>query len=162
MSKELQQRLKRCSPSLRQPIQIVISIQPQYANHIASGSKTVEFRRRFPSDTHINGTKIWIYSTAPVKAVIALARVEGVERLSLTKLWKMYGKRGGVDRHTFNTYFSGVSYGCAISLVKIKRLKNVIDAKHLGAWGFTVPQSYRYVTDDIAALFQNFLCETTD
>ena len=134
---------------------LLISIQPRYAELIATGSKTIEFRRKFPCSDWIFGKKLWIYSSSPVRAVIAVAEVKGVEQMPISKLWTYHGLNGCIEKETFYSYFQGTSYGYAISLIKVKRLSASIKAKSLYERGFHVPQSYRYVTKDIHRLLMN-------
>ena len=131
---------------------LLISIQPQYVDQIVQGRKTIEFRRKFPCSNHIHGKKIWIYSTSPIRAVIAVAEVEAVQRMPVHKLWDRYNSGGCIAKTSFYSYFQGTSHGCAILLAKVERLTKHITLKSLKKNGFHIPQSYRYVTADIYPL----------
>jgi predicted transcriptional regulator len=48
---------------------ILISIQPEYAEQIMGGCKTVELRRRFVEAVD-QDTRLFIYSSNPVGAII--------------------------------------------------------------------------------------------
>ena len=134
---------------------VFISLHPQHADKILNGSKTVEFRRRFPNPDHITDALVWLYSSSPVKAVVAVARVEGVDWLPVRQLWTDYQTRGGIDWPTFHQYFSGVAHGFAIKLTDITSLGQRIPQSSLRQVGFHVPQSYRYVTKDVYPLLQS-------
>lgn len=136
------------------PPEVLISIQPDHARNIAEGYKTVEFRRRFPDEERVRDSILWIYSTSPEKAVIAAAKVEKVHRLPVPVLWATYAKQGCIDQSTFNSYFDGVSHGYAIELSDVRRPRESVEAGRLKQLGFTAPQSFRYVTDDVAAVLR--------
>ena len=144
----------------RSPSDVFISVHPQHVNNILNGTKTVEFRRRFPSADRIADALVWLYSSSPVKAVVGVARVEGVEHMPIGKLWATYCTRGGVDKSTFSDYFSGAVKGFAIRLRDITSLVPRIPQSSLRQVGFYVPQSYRYVTDDVYPLLQDAYGET--
>ena len=143
------------APRLRDdPPQLVLSIQPRHARNILRGTKTVEFRRRFPDTDRMTGATIWMYSTSPVRAVVGLATVERVMRMPLRQLWSKYHGFGGVDQGTFDDYFSDLTHGCAIQLADVTRLDKEITAASLSERGFRAPQSYRYVTADVYPLLR--------
>ena len=51
---------------------VLISVRPLYAKEIVEGRKTVELRRKFPGTEAAGGTVV-IYSSSPVRAVVAVA-----------------------------------------------------------------------------------------
>lgn len=48
--------------------EILLSIHPKWAKLIYEGKKTIEWRKTFPKLAH-RGCRVYIYETAPVKAV---------------------------------------------------------------------------------------------
>ena len=139
--------------------QIVISVHPHHAENILTGTKTVEFRRRFPVGTHLVGAILWIYSTSPIQAVTGWAKVKDVYNLSVESLWARFHSDGGVKRRDFDVYFDGARNGYAIVLSSITRLSEEIGADRFNNNGFTIPQSYRYVNQDISPLLMKVLRE---
>jgi predicted transcriptional regulator len=90
-----------------------MSIHPMFAERILRGEKLVEFRRR-PVGGHV--THIVIYATAPVRAVVGVAEINGVRQASPAVLWKAFGRVGGIERAKFFEYFEGVVEGFAYVL----------------------------------------------
>jgi len=101
----------------------MISIKPRYASSILSGAKTIELRRRF-IDLPI-GSKLWIYSTLPVGAVVGVATLSSVDRDTPQNLCKKYASRTQIDGSDFDEYFHGCEGGVALGLSDIKALEPV-------------------------------------
>lgn len=139
--------------------QIVLSVHPHHAENILTGTKTVEFRRRFPVGTHLEGAILWIYSTSPIQAVTGWAEVKDVHNMSVESLWTRFHIDGGVKRRDFDVYFDGARNGYAIVLSSITRLSEEIHAERFSNNGFAIPQSYRYVNKDISPLLTKVLRE---
>lgn len=97
----------------------LISIKPQFAEAILSGSKTVELRRRIP--TLSLNTRLWIYATRPVAAVVGSAIVDRIERGCPEKMWASYGQRTDVTYEDFQHYFGGSTEAVCLFLVNIER-----------------------------------------
>ncbi len=101
----------------------MISIRPQYVASILSGKKTIELRRRF-IDLSL-GSKLWIYSTLPVGAVVGVATLNAVDTDSPSNLWKKYANRTQVSSSEFVDYFQDCEQGVALSLCEIQALEPV-------------------------------------
>lgn len=98
----------------------MISIHSSHANSILDGSKTVELRRRFMKLPR--GSRLWIYSTLPVGAVVATATIEALDYASPAVLWERYQTDVAVSEEAFLTYFDGCPLGCAIKLRDIQAI----------------------------------------
>ena len=146
------------SPMEPEP-QIVISVHPRHAENILTGTKTVEFRRRFPVGSHLEGAILWIYSTSPIKAVTGWAEVKDIINMPVESLWTSFHSDGGVKRGDFDLYFDGARDGYAIVLSSITRLSEEIHAERFSNNGFSIPQSYRYVNKKISPLLKKVLLE---
>jgi predicted transcriptional regulator len=117
----------------------IISIHPKFAEAILAGTKTVELRRRIPP---INvGTRLWIYATQPIGAVIGTATVEAIVRATPDVIWEMCVDRAEVSRIEFDRYFSGTSEAIGISLGATQKIE-AIEIEKLRIWraGFHPPQ----------------------
>ena len=102
---------------------VMISIKPEFANSILSGMKTIELRRRF-IDLPL-GSKLWIYSTLPVGAVVGVATLETVDRDSPQNLWSKYSDRTQVSSPEFDAYFCGCGRGVALGLSNIETVEPI-------------------------------------
>jgi predicted transcriptional regulator len=121
-----------------------MSIHPEFASRIVGGEKLVEFRRRSAAR---DVSHILVYATSPVRAVIAVAEVERVERGSPTALWEGFGSVGGVERSVFRRYFAGLTEGIAYVLGRIWSCTAPLALGQLGL-PRSAPQTFQYVTAD--------------
>jgi predicted transcriptional regulator len=118
----------------------IISIHPRHANAILNGAKTVELRRRIP--TLKVGTRLWIYATLPVGAVIGLATVDRIVRGEPRKIWLEFGDQTGIDQMDFDAYFSGADVAIGLLLVDAQRSAEQVEISQLRSLrdGFHPPQ----------------------
>ena len=56
---------------------VLLSIKPKFALQIIGGTKTIELRRKFPTDRVIGGIAI-IYASNPLQKIIGYAHIENV------------------------------------------------------------------------------------
>jgi predicted transcriptional regulator len=98
----------------------IISIHPCYADAILDGTKTIELRRRIPELA--NGTRLWIYATRPVAAVVGVVTITDVNRAHPRAIWQKHKNAAGVDHASFKEYFFGAQEAVAILLAAAKRV----------------------------------------
>lgn len=122
----------------------VLSIRPKYSQKIEQCEKTVELRRRFPIDVP-NGTLAFIYTTSPRRALTGVARISSVEKMPVDEIWKTFSHTAGIDRDSFDSYFSGLDSGFGIVFSKARKLQRTLELDELrGQFGFRPPQSFLY------------------
>ena len=118
---------------------IILSIRPQYSEKILDGRKTVELRRRFPVSPQ-KGTIVYIYSTAPVRALVGSAEIKTVVKLPLSDIWQHYSDNASIMKSDFDDYFDGLAEGVVIEFSNIKALSRTIALSELRERvGFTPP-----------------------
>ena len=140
---------------------VLVSIQPRYASKIIEGTKSVELRRRFP-ETIETDSRILIYSTSPIQAIVGYAVVNAVQRMSVRKLWQNYQHAACIERGSFDLYFDGLKGGYAILLGEVKRFKRTISVEYLRErFGFVPPQSFRYITPEYHLFFRDDRVQVT-
>jgi len=117
--------------------EILISLKPRHAESIFGGIKTVELRKR-----RLNvepGCRVWIYATTPTAAILGYARLDRIEVAPPPQLWKKLGRKTGISREEFETYFQGceVAYGLVLADVMemeaplpLARIRETIDNFH--------------------------------
>jgi predicted transcriptional regulator len=138
---------------------ILISIQPEYADQIMDGCKTVELRRRFV-ETVDQDTRLFIYSSNPVGAIIGCAKIEKVIKLPIKQIWKRFHKQACIEKSEFEKYFVGAEFGFVVSLGDVTPLTELLVREDiLNRWGIRPPQSYMYLPVAIAASIYNGLDE---
>lgn len=128
---------------------LIISIHPQYSEKILAGKKTVELRRRFPLST-AKGTKVYIYSTSPVRAIVGSAEISDIIKLPIKTIWKKYSKCAFIRKHDFESYFEGLNEGFALELKNAQTFDKPIELIELRErFNFTPPQSFIYAKQEI-------------
>ncbi len=126
----------------------VISVHPRYANAILDGKKTVELRRRFPIAAP-RGTDLFLYATAPVKALTGVAVIREVAKLPVERIWTEFGRRACVPRESFVRYLEGVERAVVIALEQPRTFSRPLPLNELrAACDFQPPRSYHYAKHD--------------
>lgn len=124
---------------------ILISIRPRFADLILAGAKRVELRRSAPIQEICS---MAIYSSAPIKTLVALVEIVEVVEASTSRLWAIARDNGGgLTRSELRSYYSGKKSGFAFMLGKVRKLEPPVDPRLIFP-KFTPPQSFRYLTSD--------------
>jgi predicted transcriptional regulator len=128
----------------------IISIHPRYADAILAGAKTIELRRRIPSLAL--GTRLWIYATLPVGAVVGMVTVERIVRGEPEQIWIEFGDQAGIDRLDYDAYFSGADEAVGLILVNAQRSIEQVAIGKLRSLrqGFHPPQVMMSITGEEA------------
>ncbi|WP_161626716.1 ASCH domain-containing protein [Sphingobium lactosutens] len=124
----------------------IISIHPRHAHAILDGAKTIELRRRIPSVSI--GTRLWIYATRPLGAVIGVAIVERIVRGDPEAIWLKFGHQTGVERWEYDAYFDGAQEAIALVLTQPQRNVKHVAIEHLRnlRQGFHPPQVLTWIS----------------
>lgn len=101
-------------------IHVMISIRSEFADSILAGIKTVELRRRFIDVP--KGSTLWIYSTLPVGAIVAVATLSNIDYDTPSRLWRKYHRHIGILKNHFNSYFNDCSSGVALTLSGVREI----------------------------------------
>jgi len=138
---------------------LLISIKPQFAKKIFSGEKTVELRKSAPKKIK-EGAYLLIYVTSPVKELWGICRIDNIIKDNPKVLWEKIGGKSGISKDEFFSYYNETknAYGLEISDVK-HFYKNAVKLDCLKKMlpGFSPPQTYRYIKQDI--IFNSRLAE---
>jgi predicted transcriptional regulator len=116
---------------------VLMSIRPEYAEAILSGSKTIELRRRRPS--FAVGSQVVVYSSSPDRRLLGTFEAGQVYEAKPDDLWKKVKSKAGINRAAFDTYFQGCAVACAIEVREPRRLEPL-------PLRFRPPQSYLFLT----------------
>ena len=123
---------------------IVLSIKPQYAELILTGSKTVEFRRVWAAESV---DTIAIYASAPIQKLVGVVKVTEVVKAKPTTLWSYCSKLGGgLSKAELSAYLDGKDTGFAVLLMDAKRFSQSVDPRKV-IKDFLPPQSFRYLAN---------------
>lgn len=124
---------------------LLLSIRPRHAEAILAGTKTVEVRRR--RVVAPPGTRLILYATTPIKAVVATATLASTTIARVDDGWAAFSDRIGLERHELEAYAEGVD-AAFLLLVDVRRLPVPLTLEELRAdLPFRPPQSYRWVNE---------------
>lgn len=122
---------------------IIMPVKNKYAELIASGIKTVEYRRRAPKTKHC----LWfVYVSAPIKKVMGCVTIKDIVQDNVGALWNSYKMPGEVAKEEFEAYFSGVTIGYGLLLENFTSFRCPVRPGDVFN-GFVVPQSFKYLNE---------------
>lgn len=122
---------------------LVLSLKPRWAWKILTGMKKVEVRRKF--STRWLGSRVLLYASAPVKAVVGLAKIREIQHSSPELLWSSFGAALGCQRNELEDYCHGCREVWAISLDEIRPFEHAVSLDVLRSFispDLRPPQSY--------------------
>jgi len=124
---------------------LVIAIHPQHAESILAGTKTVELRSRFPQVP--SGTRVYLYATAPVSAVIGGFHVGGIDVGTAEEVWGRNSRHLAITFDEFSKYAKGQKILKAIEVVRPFRLSRPVGREEMRTMpeAFTAPQGTSYL-----------------
>jgi len=125
---------------------VLLSIKPKYVKSILEGEKRYEFRKAIFRNPSVS--RIFIYSSAPVKRIVALFEISTILNDHPAALWDRVRDHAGIDDEEFFSYFAGRSHGYAIGIRDLQEFAEPINPYETTP-GFVPPQSYCYV-DNLA------------
>jgi predicted transcriptional regulator len=124
---------------------VVLSLRPRFAQAILEGRKSVELRRHRVAAPP--GSRLILYASSPVRAVLGTAWLSHVDTSSAADIWDRHGDRLGLDRQEFEQYLHGAAQASALVLESPHTLSTPLTLTDLRASSpFQPPQSYRYLS----------------
>lgn len=138
---------------------LLISIQPRFANAILSGAKTIELRRTMP--TLEPDALALIYSSTPTKALVGWASVEDIVRASPHALWKAHKDAAGITASEYRAYFAGRPHAYGLRLAHVESADMPITLEELREHDLQPPQSWRYISGELARRLVNQMTHQT-
>jgi len=120
---------------------VLLSIKPKYAELIKSGFKKYEFRRKIWRK--FGGSKVYIYSTSPIKKIIGAFDAPIIHADLPHKIWELFGDHSGISEEEFFQYFRDSEIAYAIEIRNLIIFEEPRDPS-IYFLDFTPPQSYLY------------------
>lgn len=120
---------------------VLLPIKPEYANKIVNQTKLYEYRK---IKCKKNIDRIVIYSTSPVKRIIAEVEVKSVLSDSPVKLWNETKEYSGISKTKYMKYFENKDIAFAYELGKVTVYESPMMLQDIGINYY--PQSYVYLT----------------
>jgi len=140
-----------CSP-LSETNSIILPIKPKFVELIFAGEKKYEYRKKLCKR---NIDKIYIYATAPQRALVGEVCVSKMVSKEKEKLWKESFEYSGISKLFYDKYFEKQSNACAYLLGNVKKYNRPIELKQIGI--NYVPQSFVYVYESLEESIQQAL-----
>ncbi|MGA1998770.1 MAG: ASCH domain-containing protein [Terriglobales bacterium] len=122
---------------------ILISIRPEYADKILSGSKTIEIRKRF--SRHWIGYRAVLYASHPASALVGEATIASIRRGRPTDIWSEFGERIHCTLQEFDNYVATTDEITAIELTDVTPYRDrvsISQVAHLVNENLRPPQSF--------------------
>lgn len=124
---------------------VLLSIKPMYVDEILAGKKIFEFRKSIFKKKDIS--EVFIYSSSPVKKIVASFEIARIIADSPQKLWDKCQKYGGISENDFFDYFKNSDIGYAIEITNLNKFSEPINPYKIKK-DFRPPQSYCYLPLD--------------
>jgi predicted transcriptional regulator len=130
----------------------IISIHPQYVFAILSGAKTVECRKS--AIGLLPGAFLYLYATAPVKAIQGHAYVTQIHEGSPGEMWELHRDKAGVKEEDFFSYYRSASKAVLLALANVVTYRRPVELATLRTLqpGFSPPQTARRLGPAFASL----------
>lgn len=135
-------------------VPFLISIHPQYVSAILAGRKTVECRKS--AIGLAPGALLYLYATAPVKAILGTARVTELYKGTPVELWGEHQAKTCVRKEDFDEYYAGASSAVLIGLTDVHSAPSPIPLSTLRVLQakFSPPQTARRLGPAFASLHE--------
>jgi len=122
-------------------MKVLLSIKPEYAREIFSGSKKYEYRRSIFKTQNV--THIVVYASLPVGKIVGEFEIEDVIYDDVKVLWMRTKASGGISEEEYFSYFSNKERGYAIQIGRRQRYQHPLSPED--KYGLTPPQSFAYL-----------------
>ena len=119
---------------------ILLPIKPEYVEKIINKTKLYEYRKKQPKRKI---DKIIIYSTTPIKKVVAEVEIEDIIIDNPIEVWNKTKEYSGISYKKYLDYYKTSSMAVAYKLGNVKVYKEPKDLKYIGI--NYAPQSYIYM-----------------
>ena len=128
---------------------IIMAIKPEWAKQLYGGRKNVEFRKSSPPV----GSIVFLYESAPVKAVTGCFMVSAVLYAAASYVWGVARKLesnwkvGTVKREDLFRYAGGANGRCCAILTKLPVRFQESERVRLEAFAVRPPQSWKTINE---------------
>jgi len=129
-----------------------LAVKPEYAEALLEGRKGMEFRRVRPSFSE--GSFVYVYSSAPVQAVVGWFLCGTVVDGCPETLWRRFRDSAGLTRSRFFSYFRGARRGSAIEVRSPQAWELPLELREIRVHvpHFSPPQSYVFLNSSDSLL----------
>lgn len=132
-------------------MKILLSIKPEFVKEIFNGNKKFEYRKSIFKNTKVKS--VIIYATMPIGRIVGEFSIEKILQDVPSQLWQDTSTQSGISKTFYDLYFEGRDKAYALQIGELIQYKEPINPYKL-IEGFVPPQSFKYMSDDNAALFR--------
>lgn len=122
-------------------MKVLLSIKPEFAEKIFSGTKKYEFRRSVFKNQQVK--TVVVYASSPVQRVIGEFEIDSIINEDLDLLWDRTKEHSGITEDFFFDYFVNKEKGFAIKIKKALRYPQPLSLKD--DFNANPPQSFMYL-----------------
>lgn len=128
---------------------VILSIKPCFCDSIFKGLKRYEYRKRVFNRSDVD--KVYVYASKPICKVIGYFTIGKLINDTVSRVWDMTHKYGGIDRKYYDSYFNGCDVAHAIKIDEARLFDEAIDP-YIKLDKFHAPQNYMYVDIELEKL----------
>ena len=121
-------------------MKVLLSIKPEFADHIFEGTKRFEYRRMIFKRSV---DRVIVYASAPISKLIGEFEIRDILFHDLPTLWRKTSIYSGISEQYFYSYFSNKRYGYAIQIGQTVKYRDTLVLQE--TYGLNPPQSYAYI-----------------
>ena len=121
---------------------VLLSINPEYVEAIADGTKRYEFRRTIFRRKDVD--RAFVYCTSPVQRIVGAFLIGRILEDTPPRLWAELKSHSGLSKRDYLEYFHGSQRAYAIEIRDFHAYDVPLDPKELDP-GFVPPQSFSYL-----------------
>lgn len=138
----------------------LMSIKPMYAKQIFEKTKKFEFRKKIPNIQY--NTRIIVYASGRIQAIIGEFRVGDIYFLKIPELWSLAQKGGGISKDYFMHYFRGYKYGYAIEILSPIAYPKKLSLREIREYipNFNPPINFIRIKGKLKRVIKEFLNST--
>lgn len=132
---------------------IILSIKPCFSSEIYSGSKTIELRKAIGNEFTV-GSRMFIYSSSPIKAIDGCATIKKIEYISVKDIREKLLTLAKISIESFDDYYKSHENGYVIWLSNVVKFNKSIHLNELRKYGFSAPQSFSYTKVNLKPILE--------
>ena len=121
-------------------MKVLLSIKPEFAHEIFSGTKRYEYRKTIFRQ---KVTTVVVYASSPVSKVVGEFEIDEILHDEIEALWEATKSYAGITRDFFFSYFGSRGSGYAIKIKSCALYDDPIELESV--YGSNPPQSFAYV-----------------
>ncbi len=121
-------------------MKVLLSIKPEFAHEIFSGTKRYEYRKTIFRQKI---KRVVVYASSPVSKIIGEFEIDEILHDEIETLWETTKSFSGITKDFFFSYFQSRDSGYAIKIKNYKLYDAPMDLRSV--YSSKPPQSFAYV-----------------